>query len=501
MSEITLTTVRPSPCRAAPSFPSPCRAAPSFPSPRGRGIKGEGDGRKYARGLLFAVILFLMSLPAQGHAAGKRFLDIQEVKSGGGITAWLVEDHDQHLISVDFAFRGAGADLDPADKQGLARMVSNTLNEGAGDLDSQAFQKALADNSIALAFSADRDDLTGEIKTLTRHRDLAFNLLKLAVTAPRFDQEAVDRMRAANIARIRSSMSDPDWMAARLVNAVAFAGHPYAMNTGGTPTSLNKITAADLKNWAAAHLDRAHLLVTVTGDISAADLKVLLDKTFGGLPEKAVYPGIADYTVQNGGQTVLYEQDIPQSEIQIIQPGIGRDDPDYHTLQVLNLIFGGNGFGSRLMTEVREKRGLTYGIFSGPVLLRHLKALSIDTATKSGNEAEVLALVRQEMNRIRDNDVSAKELSEAKSYIIGSMPLELTSTNNISALMLTLRLDELPSTYLDAIKDRINAVTVADVRRVAKRILTPDKLTVILVGRKPAGVTPTRTLDKLPDVD
>ncbi len=243
--------------------------------------------RKIFRAL---AVFSILSLPATAHAAGKRFLDIQEVKSDGGITAWLVEDHDQHLISVNFAFRGAGADLDPADKQGLARMVSNTLDEGAGDLDSQAFQKTLADNSISLGFSADRDDLTGEVKTLTRHRDMAFNLLKLALTSPRFDQEAVDRMRAENIARIRSSMSDPDWMAARLVNDVAFAGHPYAMNIGGTPTSLNKITAADLKSWAAAHLDRSHLLVTVTGDISAADLKALLDKTFGGLPEKADYP-------------------------------------------------------------------------------------------------------------------------------------------------------------------------------------------------------------------
>jgi zinc protease len=448
--------------------------------------------------LIFGVICGL-AMPSGAQA--KRFLDIQEVKSDGGITAWLVESHDQPLISVSFAFAGAGAALDPADKQGLVRMVSNTLDEGAGDMDSQTFQKTLSDNSISLGFSADRDNLTGHLKTLTRRKDLAFKLLRLAVTSPRFDQEAVDRMRAANIARVRSSLSDPDWMAARLLNNNAFAGHPYAMNIGGTPTTLNKITAENLKIWTAAHLDRAHLMVAVTGDVTAAELKSLLDSTFGALPEKLDYRTIADMEVQNGGQTVFYEQDIPQTVVQIIQPGIGREDPDYHAFQVANLVFGGNGFGSRLTEEVREKRGLAYGIFSGPVLLDHLKALAVYTATKHGNESEVLSLVRQEMHRIMDNSVTPKELAEAKSYLVGSMPLELTSTGNISALMLSLRLDKLPLDYLDTVKDRINAVTAADIQRIAKRIMAPDKLTVILVGRKPKDITPTRVVDKLPDVD
>jgi zinc protease len=296
-------------------------------------------------------------------------------------------------------------------------------------------------------------------------------------------------------------MSDPDWMAARLLNDVAYSGHPYAMNLGGTPTSLAKITAADLKDWAAAHLDRKHLVVTITGDITPDDLKILMDKTFGDLPAEAQYPPVADLTVQNGGQTIYYQQDIPQSVIDIVQPGIGRQDPDYPALQVMNLIYGGNGFGSRLMEEVREKRGLTYGIFSGPSLMTHIKTLSIETATKNGNEGQVLDIVRAEMKKIRDIDVSAQELADAKSFLIGSMPLALTSTDNISELMMSLRTDNLPIDYLDTRKDRISAVTAADVHRLADRLLSPEKLTVILVGRKPAGVTPTRTVDKLPNVD
>ena len=445
--------------------------------------------------------LVFLCIADDAYAAGKRFLDIQEVKSTSGVTAWLVEAHDQPLIALNLIFRGAGGAIEPADKQGLVRMVSNTLDEGAGDLDSQAFQKTLADNSISLSFSATRDDLGGAMKTLTRHRDLAFNLLRLALTKPRFDQEAVDRMRAANIARIKSSMSDPDWMTARLLNDVAYAGHPYAMNIGGTPTTLAKITAADLKAWTAAHLDRKHLIVTVTGDITPDELKTLMDKTFGDLPAEGQYPDVPDVTIQNGGQIVYYQQDIPQSVIDIMQPAIGRDDPDYPALQVMNLIYGGNGFGSRLMTEIREKRGLTYGIFSGPFLMRHVKALSIETATKNGNEGQVLDIVRQEMKRIREAEVSAQELADAKSFLVGSMPLALTSTDNISELMMSLRVDNLPIDYLDTRKDRINAVTAADVRRVAERLLTPDKLTVILVGRKPTDITPTRTVDKLPNVD
>lgn len=447
-----------------------------------------------------AILLVVAVMGCKPSAAQDKFLAIQEVKSKSGVTAWLVEDHALPIISMDFAFTGAGASGDPAAKQGLAQLVSNTLDEGAGDLDSQAFQKKLTDNSISLSFSATRDDFQGSLVTLSRRKDLAFDLTRLALTQPRFDAEAVGRMKAANITRLRSSLTDPEWMAARIMNDIAFAGHPYAQNSGGTLTTIPAITPEDLRHFATTRLARGNLLVTVTGDIAPAELAAAMDKIFGALPEKADLPQTADLALQGGGQTVLYEKDIPQTIISIMQPGIGRDSPDYHAYQVMNFIFGGSGFGSRLMEEVREKRGLTYGIYSGFYLLDHLKALSVSASTENKNAGEVLGLIRQEMEKIMNEPVSEQDLANAKSYLVGSMPLALTSSGKISGLMLGLRLDHLPIDYLDTVDEKINAVTIDDVRRMAEKYLKPGSLTTVLVG-KPEGITPTKTVDTLPNVE
>lgn len=446
------------------------------------------------------VILSLLILPFSAQAADKRFLDIQEITSPGGIKAWLVEDHSVPVIAVSFAFAGAGSVLDPDDKQGLVQLASNTMDEGAGELDSQSFQKILTDHSIALNYSVGRDDYYGSLKTLTRKREMAFDLLRQSLTAPRFDAEPLQRMKDANIARLRSSQSDPDWMAARIMNDVIYAGHPYARNSGGTMTSLKAITADDLKAFVRDYLSRDRLKIAVTGDIKAAELAALLDKTFGPLPTSGKAMEGADITLQNPGTTALYKRDLPQTIIQIAQPGITRKDPDWHAAQVMNFILGSSGFGSRLMEEVREKRGLTYGIYTGFNQLDHAASMTVGTSTRNDKVNEVLALVKQEWMKMRDTPVTDQELADAKAYLTGSMPLALSSTGQISGMMLSIMLDDLPSTYLDSVSDKINAVTIADTSRVSKRLLNPDQFTTILVGN-PADLTPTKIIERLPNVD
>lgn len=453
-------------------------------------------------GVIGVAVMTATALPGPGNAQQKEesVLQIREVKSAGGITAWLVEDHNLPVISLAFAFHGAGAALDPMDKQGLSIMASNTMDEGAGPYGSQEFQKLLSDNSISLSFSSGRDDFSGSVKTLTRHSALAFDLLKLALTQPRFEAEAVERMRAANLARVRNSLSNPDWIAARIMNDAAFDGHPYAMNSGGTMSSLNNITVADLQDFVRTRLAREHLYIAVTGDITPAALRTLLDDVFGALPAKAELPVVADLQVQNGGTHAHYAMPIPQTIIQIMQQGISRDDPDYYAALVMDFILGGSGFGSRLTEEVREKRGLTYGIGTGFYALDHVKAYSLSTSTRNESAAEVLDLIRTEWNRMRDTEISAAELADAKSYLIGSLPLSLTSSDAITGMMLGLRLENLPIDYLDKRAEKIEAVSAADVQRVAQRLLQPEKLTLVTVGQ-PEGLTPDKIVERLPHVE
>lgn len=443
-------------------------------------------------------ILCLLCLPSYAQPREK-FLDIQELKTPSGISVWLAEDHTLPIINLQFTFLDSGTALDPADKQGLVRMLSNTMDEGAGELDSQTFQKTLSDQSITLRFSAARDGFGGTLETLTRDKDKAFDLLSMALNAPRFDDEPVGRMRDSNISRIKSSMTEPDWMAARLINDRAFGKHPYAMNSGGTLSSLPRITPDDLRAFR-SNLTQDRLFIAVAGDIKPDALLSAIDHIFGKLPKENKSADITDTSIQNPGSLTILEHDIPQTLIEVMMPAFDRADPDYYALQVMNYIFGGSGFGSRLMTQAREKDGLTYGIYSSLANYRHADALSISTSTKNESASRMMDIIRAEMIRMKTDIVPDQELADAKSYLTGSMPLALTATGKISGMMLSMRTENLPADYLDQYATKINSVTAQDVKRVSQRVLKPDQMTTIMVG-KPLNVAPTEKIESLPNVE
>ncbi len=441
-------------------------------------------------------ICLLLLYPCVANA--EKFLDIQEVTSKDGIKAWLVEDNSIPVIAMKFSFRDMGSKNDSAEKQGLMRILSNTMDEGAGDLTSQEFQKILENNSITLNFNVTRDNFSGQVKTLTRNKDKAFELLKLALTKPRFDEEPLERMIAANKSRIKSSLSNPEWMAARIQNDVIFEGHPYALNSGGTLSSLDNIKQSDLQRFH-KKLCKNQLVIGVAGDISAAELKILLDDVFGDMPiVKTRKP--EKFQLQNSGKTYLYEQDIPQTIIEIAQSGISRKDKDYYAAKLMNFILGESGFGSRLMEEIREKRGLTYGIYSYFREYDETNALYVSTSTVNESVATMLDLIGEQWDKMRETPVSEKELKDAKSYLIGSLPLSLTSTDSIASVLVSLQLDDLPIDYLDTRKEKLANVTLQEVQDIAKKMLDKNSFTTILVGN-PKDIKGAEIITKLPNVE
>ncbi len=446
------------------------------------------------------IVSFLLPFAVSAKEPQKsKFLDIQVVKDEkSNITAWLVEDHSIPVIAMNFSFRGAGAKNDPADKQGLARLVSNTMDEGAGDLTSQEFQKTLRDLSISLSFSAGRDNFNGELKTLTSNKDRAFELLKLALTKPRFDDEPVERMRNSNISRIKSSLSNPRWIAARLQNDRLFEGHPYAMNSGGTISSLNNITIDDLRSFHKT-LGKSQLVIGVAGDITADELKAILSDVFGSLPTGEVKT-TNKYPLQNAGKTYIYKRDIPQSIIAMAQAGISRDDKDYYAATLMNFILGESGFGSRLMEEIREKRGLTYGIYSYFRRYDEADTLNVSTSTVNKSVKEMISLIHKEWDKMKTNPVTKEEIDDAKSYIIGSLPLSLTSTDSIAGILMSLQIEHLPIDYLDTRAEKINAVKINDILAVSKRILDKDSITTVIVGA-PEGIENAEIITNIPNVE
>lgn len=358
---------------------------------------------------LFLVTLLSFNVSACAkESTDDKILDIQEISTKSGITAWLVEDHSLPIISLKFSFRGAGSIQNSEDKQGLARLLSNTMDEGAGDLTSQEFQKQLSDYSITLNFTSNRDNFGGQVKTLSRNKDKAFSLLKLALNEPRLDAEPLERMTQANLSRIKRSIGQPDWINARIFNDVAFDGHPYALNSGGTLTTLTTITADDLRTYKNNWLTQDRLVIAATGNITKKELIKIIDNVFSALPKSGLENKIQQGSLQNKGKTYLFEKDIPQTIITAALPSIDKNHTDYDNLQLLNYIYGGGGFGSRLMEEAREKRGLTYGIYSQIAAQDYLSTLNISTSTQNKSVGEMLDIIKAQMNLLRDTDITAQ---------------------------------------------------------------------------------------------
>jgi zinc protease len=449
--------------------------------------------------MIFAMTLDMNAANAQPNNK-ERFLDIQTLTTPSGIEVWLAEDDTLPIIAMAFTFRNAGAKQDLQDKQGLSILAASTMNESAGPYDNDEFLTLQNNNNISLFFASSRDDFGGTLKMLTRHKDLAFELLDYTINAPRFDEAPLERMRQSNLSRIRASLPNPNWRNARLLNEIVYEGHPYALNSGGTLTTLNNITRDDLLEFTKTRFSRDTLKVSISGDINAEEAIAAIENIFGGLPQTTDLPTIDDITVQNQGKMVLHPKDMPQTLISIVQNGVGRDHPDYYKAMVMNYILGGGGFGSRLTTSIREERGLTYGIRSGLSNMDHIKTLRISTSTKNNAVPEMLGLIREEFETMRNAPVSDLELSDAKAYLIGSMPLKLSSTGAIAGLMLGMQRDGLPVTYLDERAEKIDAITIENIQNVAQTLLNPENFTIVMTGA-PEGLEDVTTITELPNVE
>jgi zinc protease len=425
-----------------------------------------------------AMALFFLVLPCV--VSARAAMNIQEVKSSSGVTAWLVEDYSVPIIAIRFAFEGGGTQ-DPKGKEGLANLMTGLFDEGAGDLDSETYQSRLDDAGAEMSFTARRDSIYGSMRLLADQREEAFDLLRMAITAPRFDQAPIDRIRAQIVSGIVSGARDPE-VAARLKWASALYGdHPYARRDEGNEQSLATITADDLRAFHKAIFAREKLKVSVVGAIDAETLKADLDKLFGSLPEKPTLTPIADVQPKLG-QEVRVEYDLPQTMIQLAYPGVERTAPDFFGAVLMNHILGGGTFTSRLFDEVREKRGLTYGISSSLVNYEHANALTIGTSTRADKAGEALALIRDVIRKMADEGPTQAELDAAKKYLIGAYAINnLDSSSAIASTLVELQLQDLGIDYMNRRAGLINAVTLEDTKAAAKKLLTVDPA-ILIVG-------------------
>ncbi len=418
--------------------------------------------------------------------------EIEVIETPGGLTVWLQREPAIPIVALNFAFRG-GSTLEPDGREGLANMVTRLLDEGAGDLDSQAFQDRLDELSVRFAFDSGRDAFFGSMTTLTDNVDEAFDLLAMALNDPRFDEEPVERIREQISVRLAYSAEDPNRVAWRTWAKTAFPDHTYGRPDEGTLESIAAITADDMKAYVTDAFARDRLIISAVGDIDAERLAGLVDRVFAGLPANGAPLDTADIRPTTG-QTVVVDMDVPQSAILLGLPGLKRDHPDYYVATVLNKVLGGGGLNTRLFEEVRRKRGLAYSASTSLTPFDHAGLLIGSVGTQNARAGETIDVVKDVFADIAANGITQTELNDARDYLTGSFPLRLDSNSEIARMLVAMQFNDLGPDYLEQRNGFIEAVTLDDVNRLAAELLKPDDLLIVVAGR-PEGVVSTTAVE------
>jgi len=419
-------------------------------------------------------------------------MTIEKIVSPGGIEAWLVREKSLPLVTLNYAFHG-GASQDDADRAGTANLTADLLDEGAGELDGKTFHERLDNRAIEMSFQVGRDYIYGSLRTLNDNRDEAFDLLRLALTNPRFDADAIDRIRGQTMATLQRDTTNPNDLASRRWWQTAFPDHPYGRESKGTLESVPRITAADLREYVRRVFARNELKVSIVGDVDAKTAGMLIDRAFGALPAKNDLKPIANATPTGLGKRIVINVDVPQAVVTFGGQGIARQDPEFMAAYIVNHILGGGSFSSRLYREVREKRGLAYGVSDSLVWFRRAAVMLGGTATRADRTADALAVIEQEVKRMAEEGPTPEELAAAKSFLKGSYALSLDTSGKIAAQLTQIQIDDLGIDYVQRRSALIDAVTIEDAKRVAKRLYGGGLL--VTVAGKPKGLTSSGTTE------
>lgn len=420
--------------------------------------------KSFFRPLTRLVLAFLVVF---SFCSGAHALAVQEISSQNGVRGWLVEDHSVPIVAVRFSFKG-GDVQDPAGKSGQADLLSSLLDEGAGNLSSRAFQAQMDDLGADVSFWSTPDAIGGSLRVLAENRDAAVKLLAQAVQKPRFDADAFERVREQMVVGLHSVEKKPETIARRKFATMIYGKHPYANWT--TPETLGKITRDDLRVAHSRLFARDNVTVAIVGALSRQDAEKIMTRLFDALPQKAQLQPVEPARLHlNGLSTVRY--DMPQTAITLVYPAVDRNDPQYYAAYLMNYTLGGPGLTSRLFAQVREKQGLAYGINSSLVNKDYASMLVINTATRAEQAQNSLKTIRTEVRKLVDEGISAKELAEAKSYVIGAYAVQnMRSSTDIAATLVSLQEQHLPMDYIEKRADLINAVTLDEVNAIAKKL-------------------------------
>jgi zinc protease len=362
-------------------------------------------------------------------------------------------------------------------------MVADLLTEGAGDLNEEAFKAQVSSLGMRLSLSAGRDAIYGGLETLSKRFQPAAELLRLALTAPRFDEDAIERVRSQRLTDLAIAANEPNRMAVERWYLEAFRGNPYGRPADGTPEAVARIVRDDLVSQHAKLLARDTLKVVIVGDIDKAAAIAALDAIFGGLPARAQVKLLGKSAAQALGKPVVVEKDQPSATAAFGLASLASKDPDFPALEVLNHIIGSGDFDAVLTEEIRVKRGLAYSVQTGLVHDSITSLLLGAFSTKNDTMASALGVLKEVLATMARDGPSSDRFENAKRYLTGSFLLDFDTNAKVASSLLGIWMDGEGPDYLQRRNQKINAVTLADVKRVAREVLKSDQLIVTIVGK------------------
>ncbi len=406
---------------------------------------------------------------------------ISHWQSASGARVLFVEDHNIPMLDVAVNFP-AGSRYDTPEQSGLAGMTHSLLDLGTGALSEDQISSGMADIGAQLAGSLDQDRASVSLRTTSLERVQALSILAEVLQHPVFPEAILSREKARLIAALKEAETKPESIADKALHKAVYGAHPYALSVSGEVASVEKLKVEDLQRFYRRHYSANRAVVAIMGDVTRAQAEAIAQQLTAGLPAAEVEAALPEVAMQ----IEPVEQRIPhpatQSHILIAAPGMSRSDPDYFPLYVGNYILGGGGFVSRLMNEVREKRGLAYSVYSYFMPLQQPGMFQIGLQTKKEQADEALALVRNTLSEFVAHGPTQKELVAAKQNIVGGFPLRIDSNRKILDYLSVIGFYDLPLSYLNDFTGRIERVTAAQVHEAFARHINPKAMATVIAG-------------------
>lgn len=407
--------------------------------------------------------------------------DVQKIVTKSGVTAWLIEEKNTPVIAVSVIFDG-GSSSDPARLQGLSDLVAATLDDGAGRYDAQEFRDLLEENGIKMSFGAAADYFSASMQTLRGTKEQAFALFKSALTNPRFDRKDVRRAKDAFYARIDAQKGSPSAQAKERFFKLSFKNHPYGA-LEPSKKGIREISRANLTRYVRERFARDNMHIGVSGNIGADELSELLEKTFAGLPARAVLKPVPPTQPAITGYTDVLSRPAAQSAVVFGHKGIPRDDPDFYAAYLVMHVLGDGGFQSRLFNEAREKQGLTYGVSASMAMLKASPMIIGGAQADNAKMAQLVQTVKDEWRKTAKNGITAQELDDAKMYLSGAFPLLFSSSGALASFLASMQYQNLGADYLNERNALFESVTPEQANAAAAKVLNPDNLFFVIIGK------------------